>query len=157
MRWALLMPLMIAACPPPEAATDPTRELLKVALAHALVDPGDLPDKGLVESGSEILVRSTIPNSMAVIAPETLTAVPGKTFRILTADEIRARVTGDEPVYFVQVDGVKVSGDEAEVWIGVGIALPPETATVCCCTDRVRYTRVNGVWTYRDTPEHVCA
>jgi len=154
---AVLMPLMIAACPPPASADNAPREVLKAALAHALVDPGDLPDKGLVDTGSEILVRATIPESLAVIAPETLTAIPGKTFTLLTAEELQARVSGDRPVYFVQVDGLKVEGDEAELWIGVGIAVPPGTAASCCCNAKVRYTRVNGVWTYRDSPERMCA
>ncbi|HJQ98131.1 MAG TPA: hypothetical protein VJ826_07425 [Candidatus Polarisedimenticolaceae bacterium] len=157
MRWALILPLVIAACPPPEAGTDPAREVLEVALAHALVDPGDLPDKGLIDTGSEILVRSTIPSSGAVIAPETLPAIPGKTFTLLGPDEIQARVSSDKSVYFVQVDGLTVTGDEAELWIGVGIAVPPGTASMCCCTAKVRYTRVNGVWTYHDSPERVCA
>ena len=154
---ALLMPLMVAACPPPAAKENAPREVLEAALAHALVDPGDLPDKGLIDGGSEILVRATIPGSPAVIAPEMLTAIPGKTYRLLAAEEIQARVSGGQPVYFVQVDGLEVKGDEAELWIGVGIAAAPGTASACCCTAKVRYTRVNGVWTYRDSPERMCA
>ena len=161
-RAMLLVPVLVAACAPPSpattrATTDPARELLKVALAHALIDPGDLPDKKLIDTGTEILVRSTIPNSTAVIAPETLTAIPGKTFTLLAADELQARVTAEQPVYFVQVDGLRVAGDEAEMWIGVGTAVPPGTASMCCCVAKVRYTRVSGVWTYRDSPERVCA
>jgi hypothetical protein len=138
-------------------AQDTVEAVLSVALHRSLVDPRDLPDIGLIEGSAEIIVRSTIPSSSFHISPRALPIVRGKGPLLLSESEIQARAAERGDVYFVAVDDLKLVGDDAEFYIGVEVATSPVRPMLCCCSAKVRYSRVNGAWVYQGATGFICA
>ena len=131
--------------------------VLSVALQRSLVEPGDLPDIGLIKDSAEIVVRSTIPSSSLYISSSALPSVGGKRLLLLSDSELQARAAKHGDVYFVAVHDFKVVDDDAEFYIGVAVATSPVRPMLCCCSAKVRYSRVGGVWVYRGSTDVLCA
>jgi hypothetical protein len=142
-----------------ETATpdDAADALLAVALNRALVTPKDLPDINLVESGPEIVVRSTIPNSKFSVRPRALPKVHGKNVVLLSKAEIEARAAERGDVYFVMIDNLKIENDAATFTIGTGMATSPSRPVLCCCVAIVEFARAGGVWTYKGSKGQICS
>jgi hypothetical protein len=138
-------------------AQDTAEAVLSVALHRSLVDPRDLPDIGLIGDSAEIVVRSTIPSSSFRIGPRALPIVGARKLLLLSESELQARAAKLGDVYFVAVHGLKVVGDDAEFYIGVEVATSPVRPMLCCCSAKVRYSRVDGTWVYRGSTEFLCA
>jgi hypothetical protein len=159
---ALLLSLISTGCASRSvrrhAEPDDAAGVLRAALHHALVDPRDLRDWGLVEHGPEIVVRSEIPNSPFHIGERELPAVAGRKLLLLSMHDIEARAArhkGD--VFFVSASDLKLVGEDAELIVGVELFSWPRKPTLCCCSARVRYVRVGGTWTYRDATDWICS
>jgi hypothetical protein len=130
--------------------------VLQVALHHALVDPGDLPDRALVADAQEWIVRSTIPGSELRIPSAALPKVEGKTLRLLSEEEVQDLAGRRGDLYVVAVNELSLAGDEAALIVGVAMVTSPVRPVLCCCSAKVRYARANGAWVYKGASEQIC-
>ena len=131
--------------------------LLRAVLLHALVDPGDLPDRALVADASELLVRSTIPGTELRIPSTALPKVEGKTVRLLSDQEAQSVAGSRGDLFVVAVNELSLAGDEASLIVGVAMVTSPARPVLCCCSAKVRYARENGAWVYKGVSQQICS
>jgi hypothetical protein len=136
----------------------PLDDLFAVALHRALVDPKDLGDLSLVVATTEIIVRSDIPDSSVRIGEHALPSIQGKTVRLLSTEQLRVRAAREGDLYVLAVSELTlVDDDHAEFYIGTEMVTWPTRPVLCCCSNKVRYERVDGAWVYRGATEFSCA
>jgi len=131
--------------------------VLRAALLHALVDPGDLPDRALVAEAAEVIVRSTIPGSDLRIPSSALPKVEGKTVRLVSDQEAQALAGSRGDLYVVAVNELSLAGDEASLIVGVAMVTSPVRPVLCCCSAKVRYAREHGAWMYKGVTQQICS
>jgi hypothetical protein len=139
------------------AAQSDAAAVLRAALHHALVDPGDLPDRALVADAEELIVRATIPRSEIRIPPEALPKIEGKTLRLLSEQEIQALAGGHGDLYVVAVNELSMEKDAASLVVGVAMVTSPARPSLCCCSAKVHYAREHGAWVYKRTSQQICS
>ncbi len=178
-RIALLIALTGATAPSSWAQSDvqrcsgETRQVLAAALQYAVGDVPDdysaeridpkspvIADYGILRRNGKIYIRDSVDNPSCRVDKSVLPRSTHVTFTLVGADQLRevARPYTDGIAYVRAIE-MRVSGDEAEILLGVALQLAPgdSRGLTCCCGGRMVLRRVSGKWMFEEWRSVLCA
>jgi hypothetical protein len=132
----------------------------KAVLERFAREPQTMPDYGLLEHQTTILVDRDL-DPMAVGAIQlTADALPTGAFALRTDAEMQAQADRThETVTYVFLYGLEIQGNRATFSVGVQVKVPdvPEGSGTCCCSESDVFVKTNGTWTYSETTDSICS
>jgi hypothetical protein len=131
-------------------ADESIQRFVRAALEDRLAAK-NLPDLGLLRDQPKIAIREEMPAARLRLDQRALPHVHGFDFFLIS--EAAAQAQADRTrnrIPFLTVERPVINGDEASVWLGVDMVIPPNPKAVkmCCCDGEARFQRVKGHWTF---------
>jgi hypothetical protein len=135
----------------PARAEAAIEELVRHAL-EGRFGARDIPDLPLLGKDSKrVAVRSDMRSPAVVLGPAALPAREGYEFFLVS--EAEAQKEADRTgafVHFIDVNGARIAGDTATIWLGVDFVFPRDKKLIkmCCCRGQAIFHREAGRWTF---------
>jgi hypothetical protein len=120
----------------------------------------DLPDGNLLGKATRIGVRDTMPGAGLTLSHAALPHRDGYEFYLLSMTTAQAEAEKTQkPVSFITVDQPSITGNIAEITLGVDMVTPPQAGMVklCCCSGTARFQRTGNQWTFIEWGARVCS
>jgi hypothetical protein len=116
--------------------------LFEAALRRALHDRSTIPDGGLLPKHI-LLVTAETTQLAEIVAKSEL--------------ERRAKESGRD-IFYLELEVEKLDGNEAQIFVGVGIAAAPKPHRIilCCCSNVDRWVRKKSRWRFVDSGMSLC-
>ncbi|HEY3450391.1 MAG TPA: hypothetical protein VGK67_28815 [Myxococcales bacterium] len=133
--------------------------LLQAVLGRVQTEPQYLPDRGLLPADGPLLVREEIYDSAFKV---TSASLPQPSTQLVTRAWVELQQVADasgQDLFFIEIGGLDLVGNEATLTIGVGFAIPESSqrAMLCCCSRTDSYTWQDGRWVFSKAINGQCS